>query len=390
MADNTYQSPHRPDSVTKFLPVKRLTRFNLRFFLIVITAICIWFPIRLQRAERQQKGVEYVLENGGSVKYDFQYSAGVFDSTIESKVPKPFIAILGRDFFHSVVSADLTEQVDTMPDLFANGMQVFVYPIASIISNKEPIRDLCKAFPNLERLTVDRRNAFDRNFEHIGTLKHLKHLSIQNSRHIKDEGLFHLGNCRKLETVYVLGESKITDDSLKVIGGLPNLKRINVRSANLSDTGIRYLKGCKQLEKAWFVPPSRRSSKLGLDSPNSQFTDEALEILAGLPNLKSLAIASPLFTNDGAGHLANLENIERIVLRSKFQKPNAIDDLTLRTLQANKLLTEVDLIGSKVTPNGVEEFSIQLPACRIKPAFLPERARLRVSSSNNNAIPLSD
>ena len=357
--------------------IKRLTRFNLRFFLIVITAFCIWFPIRLQRAERQQKGVEYVIENGGSARYDFQYSAGIYDSTIESKIPKPLLSALGRDFFHSVVTVDLTQQDGPLPDIFANGMQVFVYPIASIISKKEPIRDLCKSLPNLEQLTVNRRNAFDKNLKHIGTLAQLKRLSVKNSRYIKDAGIKHLGGCRKLETVYLLGESKITDESLRILGDLPNLRRINLRTGKLTDTGISYLKDCQRLEKAWFVPSSRRKSNLSLSSPQVHFTDEALKTLGSLPNLKTLAIASPLFTNEGAAYLAELKKIERLVLRGDLQESNSINNVALSKFQTNKLLTEIDLTGTKISPAGVEKFSTQSPTCLITPAFVSERRQLR-------------
>ena len=348
--------------------LRKYCRFNLRFFLVAVTVICVCFAYQLRRAERQQKGVEFVIDSGGSVRYDYQIDMfGNFDLSAQSSVPKPLLDALGHDFFHTIVNVNLEKDTYSFPGVFSHGMKSLFSPFTSHFSKEEPIRDLCKAFPYLKRLTIDKRHASNKTLEYVGTLSRLKDLSVQHSKYISDEGVEHLRHTRSLQTVYLLGTSLITDNSLEALGKLPNLQRINVQSGNISDTGIGHLKDCKNLTKAYFMPP--RQSSYSMDSDPLEFTDDALRTLGSLSNLEVIGISSSRFTDDGVDHLVKLEQLHTLILRGSEEKQNDIDDQGLFLLIDNKLLTQVDVSNSKVTALGAKEFMAKFPTCWITANF---------------------
>jgi hypothetical protein len=360
--------PDLPDNVvkkkSKWSNLGRYCRFNLRFLLILMTVICVCFAYQLRRAERQKKGVEFVVNAGGSVRYDFQVDAnGNFNALAESHVSEKLLEILGHDFFHTVVNVNLEKEGFSLPDFFSGGMESLFSVFSSRFSKDEPIRDLCKAFPKLEKLTIDKRHASNKHLEFVGKLSRLKSLSISNSKYITDEGIAHLRYSRSLETVYLIGKSRITDESLEVLSKLPKLRRINVQTGRISDVGIGHLETCENLTKAYFMPPRRRS--LSLEEDPIEFTDKALQSLGSLSNLEVVGISSSLFTDEGVAHLSKLNNLHTLILRGPEEEKNSIGDAGLAHLFENKLLGNLDVSNSKVTSVGLQEFAKQNPACLI-------------------------
>ena len=171
MTDQPNNHPLQSKSTSK---LRKYFRFNLRFLLIFVTAICVCFGFLLQRAERQKKGVEFVIESGGSVRYDYQVDAvGNFDLLAQSRVSQRLLDVLGHDFFHSVVEVNMEKESASLPDLFSHGMEALFSPFTSHFSKDEPFRDLCKSLPKVRKLTLDRRHGTDNNLEYVGALSRL-------------------------------------------------------------------------------------------------------------------------------------------------------------------------------------------------------------------------
>ena len=51
---------------------RRWLRFSLRTFFVLLTVFCVWFGWHVERARQQRKAVEWVVEMGGRVLYDYQ------------------------------------------------------------------------------------------------------------------------------------------------------------------------------------------------------------------------------------------------------------------------------------------------------------------------------
>ncbi len=84
---------------------RRWLRFSLRTFLIVLTILCVWLGWYLHRVEQQRAAVRWVRENGGAVRYDYEFdSDDKFIDASQPPVPKWLVDMLGVDYFVSVVS----------------------------------------------------------------------------------------------------------------------------------------------------------------------------------------------------------------------------------------------------------------------------------------------
>ncbi len=116
--------------------------------------------------------------------------------------------------------------------------------------------------------------------------------------------------------------SEFDDESLATLKELPyGLYRVNLRDAQITDTGMKHLRGLTSLQTLWLS--------------NTQITD------AGLKNLEGQYI-SHLELNDTRVTDAGLDH--------------------LRTVTG---LRELDLRRTRVTDEGVKNLQQALPKCRI-------------------------
>ncbi len=83
---------------------RRYRQFSLRTFLVVLTIVCVWFGWQVNRANRQRQAVAWVLEIGGSVKYDYE----VDDKGNTIADAKPTSPEWLPDFYDQVVYVYLT------------------------------------------------------------------------------------------------------------------------------------------------------------------------------------------------------------------------------------------------------------------------------------------
>jgi len=179
-------------------PKRRWLRFSLRTFLIVLTIFCVWLGWYLYRVEQQRNAVKWVEENGGEVRYDYQFdSKGVRLGNSQPSVPKWLLNILDVNYFSSIVSVEISD--------------------ASQITNLTPIACLT----NLERLYLDDAQVTD-----LQPLAGLTSLEI----------LF-------LETTPV--------NDLTPFAGLTNLKWLGFGNSQVSD--LTPLASLKNLSNLWLL-----------------------------------------------------------------------------------------------------------------------------------------
>ena len=90
-------------------PKRRWLQFSLRTFFVLMTAFAVWFGWAMHNARQQRKGVAWVEELGGTVKYDYQIDEdGVRLPNAEPPGSKWVRGILGIDFMDDVVLVDFT------------------------------------------------------------------------------------------------------------------------------------------------------------------------------------------------------------------------------------------------------------------------------------------
>lgn len=143
-----------------------------------------------------------------------------------------------------------------------------------------------------------------------------------------------------------------TDDMLKYLRNVPNVRSVVLNDTNVSDLGLRHLSRVKGVES--FAVGNGRS-----------VTNAGLEHLARMNELKDLALVGTQVSDEGIEQLANAGGIERLCLSS-------ISDAGLRHLNKLPNLRRLELINSEITHVGVEHLksirrltSLNLIRCNI-------------------------
>jgi hypothetical protein len=107
--------------------------------------------------------------------------------------------------------------------------------------------------------------------------------------HIEDTQLSELQPVSQQVAVLNLARTKVTDDGLKAVQGLKNLRRLHLENTKIGDGGLAHLKDLSNLEY--------------LNLYGTQVTDSGLSQLEGLKNLKSLYLWQTKVTPEGVEKL---------------------------------------------------------------------------------------
>jgi hypothetical protein len=107
--------------------------------------------------------------------------------------------------------------------------------------------------------------------------------------HVQDSQLELLSPLDQQVAVLNLGRTKVTDDGLKAVEGLKNLRKLHLENTHIGDAGLSHLKSLTTLEY--------------LNLYGTQVTDSGLSELEGLKNLKSLYLWQTKVTPEGVEKL---------------------------------------------------------------------------------------
>ena len=116
----------KKDQMTKFL--RRSLQFKLRSFLLILAIVCIWLGWYSVRVQQQREAVDWVLKNGGAVRYDYEYQGQKFIPDSQPSVPKWLLDTLGVDYFSAVTWVELSNMSKQVSD---------VTPLASLAKLKK-------------------------------------------------------------------------------------------------------------------------------------------------------------------------------------------------------------------------------------------------------------
>jgi hypothetical protein len=246
-------------------------------------------------------------------------------------------------------------------------------------------------FKDLETLALYSVPAFnDTDLTAVGQLSKLKALSL-NSPKISPAGMGELKG-HPLRSI-VFGESvrltaehtrvlpattledfeahgAITDDALLEFAVFPNMKRFDLRRANISDAGFKVVAGLGKLEEFRAVGSSitrtglehlsERKALKALDLSGAQVGDDAISNLLALPFLQELRLAGCPVTDRCVMFLANIDGLQILDLDA-----TGITDTALGILKKHSTLKSLIITNTKVSTAAIRDFEQATPNCKV-------------------------
>lgn len=243
----------KKDQMTKFL--RRSLQFKLRSFLLILAIVCIWLGWYSVRVQQQREAVDWVLKNGGAVRYDYEYQGQKFIPDSQPSVPKWLLDTLGVDYFSAVTWVELSnmsKQVSDVTPLASlaklKKLRLFntqvndVTPLAGLtnleilvlsdtqVSNVTPLAGLT----NLEFLMLD-----DTQISDLKPLAGLANLAFLTLHDTQISNLAPLAGLANLD-VLALNDTQVSD--VAPLAGLANLKELWLSNTQASEEDIEKLK----------------------------------------------------------------------------------------------------------------------------------------------------
>jgi hypothetical protein len=146
--------------------------------------------------------------------------------------------------------------------------------------------------------------------------------------------------CAALQVLEV-AHAELQDDALQVVAVLPNLTRLKL-GAPIADAGAAHIAVAQQLEI--------------LNLPEAEFTDAGLASLSTLPRLQLLRIHSPHVSDAGLSHIAGMQSLRFLHL---IDVP--VTDAGLKHLYEMTWLESFYLDGGRCTDEGLSALLKALP-----------------------------
>lgn len=141
--------------------------------------------------------------------------------------------------------------------------------------------------------------------------------------------------------------TRLTDEAMPSLGGLPSLKRLNIHGADVSDAGLVELECLLHLEE--------------LNLGRTQITDAGLNAVSKMSRLKHLDLSTTATTDVGLGSLGGLCDLE--VLYLDFCRE--VTDRGIGLLHTLPRLRLLHLHCTQVTETGVDRLVRMLPGCEV-------------------------
>ena len=275
----------KKDQLTKLL--RRSLQFKLRSLLLILAILCVWLGWYSVRVQQQREAVDWVLKNGGTVRYDYEYQGQKFIPDSQPPVPECLLGIFGADYFSAVTWVEFNNNSKQLSDVLLLGGLTKVEhldlsytqvsdlaPLASLANLKE-LRLSCTQvvdvapltnLTNLEKLWICNTQVND-----LTPLKGLIDLKILLLENTQVNDVIPLAGLTNLD-VLMIADTQISD--LAPLAGLANLTCLTLHDTQVSDV----------------APLAGLTNLRSLILHNTQVNDVAP--LAGLANLKEVWLAN--------------------------------------------------------------------------------------------------
>ncbi len=248
------------------------------------------------------------------------------------------------------------------------------------------ISDLPRANFVIDVIDTQRKPITDADLATLDGLTQLKALWIRDVP-ITGSGLADVHGLTELE-VLGLERTKVDDASLQHLKEMPKLINLHLDRTSVTDAGLAYLVGAKltalrlggtNVTNAGMAHIKSLSSLVDLDLENAtQISDAGVAHINQLPNLRKLNLQATGITDTGVAHLrefnlvvlglrgtqtsdAALEHLSSMKNLSALSVGKAVTDAGLEHLKGLNKLVHLNVQGTKVTDNGLQQLRNALP-----------------------------
>jgi hypothetical protein len=294
---------------------RRWLRFSLRTLLLLVTGLCVWLGIQVNRAREQREALKALVQRHPTIQSNFEYDyqlvpdvgaaqrQGLSADILyyrhgEGSLPEPqwLISLMGVDFFHNIVNVDLraTARDNDLADL-----------------------------------------------EHLPNLREL----LLGEAPVTSDGLRHLARLTEMDELE-LDDTQVDDEGMAWLAGLSKLTRLNLDGTRVGDRGLEHI---GRLHRLW---------ALVLDQ--TLVTDAGMPCVAQLTNLEVLGLVNTQITDAGARHLAKLPNLVLLALAG-----TQITDASIPVLRQLTTLKELHIRRTKLTLEGIKRLKASLPSTAV-------------------------
>jgi Leucine-rich repeat (LRR) protein len=204
-----------------------------------------------------------------------------------------------------------------------------------------------------------RSNATDVESDALKRCHNLRILHVEGNPVNTDTSLEHLKDLKQLARLEFIATT-ITEEDLKQLTMLENLRELTFRNTRVADTGLKYLVGIKQLRSLWIEKES--VSNVGLSNikkltqlekltiNEAGITDARLDFLKGMKNLLEIDLTGNRITDSGLQQLKDIAQLEKLVLCD-----TDITDAGLTHLKEMKQLKYLYLYNTNITDAGLKQ-----------------------------------
>jgi hypothetical protein len=107
-----------------------------------------------------------------------------------------------------------------------------------------------EVLPQAKIVTLHGYDFYDDDFEVMSKWTHLEGFHVVYSEQVTDNGVKHLKNLRNLKRL-ALWNSALTDVGMKYLTPLSNLERLDIQYSPVTDAGLEPLKSLRKLKVLW-------------------------------------------------------------------------------------------------------------------------------------------
>ncbi|MAT15985.1 MAG: hypothetical protein CMJ46_12030 [Planctomyces sp.] len=250
------------------------------------------------------------------------------------------------------------------------------------------------SIPNLAVFILDTSPITDKSFVGLKPAQNLEILAIDYCSNLTDASLQVIGGFEKLKMLNLMGCSRMTDKGLAALSNLNDVEELNLYLSGTTPAALAQLTHMHKMVHFRFNAVEATDDELKhlqnfpllqeIQIPGAHLTDEGLQPLSGLTELRELLIGgNDQFTGTGLKYLSNSKELWRLGLINVPVTDEAIPtllefpelwDLTLRDVRVSdesiptlgKMnLRKLGLLYTDVTPDGVSRLKKTLPECEV-------------------------
>lgn len=362
--------PNKPGAMRRW---RSFSLRALLLFMLLLAIGLAGLKWRMNRAAVQEKAVAELLTLGCSVRYDHQWSPDSSTAIAQRKSPvSPYLRrLLSNNFFHDVVyvyggrprrpNVQASDEESRCEDLrFWRSLadlprvkelivvdRTIVLPqdrtvpclatletlsIADLNDDAECGKELFSRLTRLRELSIAQPGPADPLLAAVAKIGKLERVSV--SAPISDACLTSLRECRRLRTLHLYDARQVTGESLQAISQCGELEELLLVGGQISDDDMRHLASLKQLRM--------------LDISLVAISDNGLRELKDLANVESLSLRYTQVEGSDLPRFTSAGRLEQLDLQGSHA-----GDALLRQLDRFPALEHLSLDATKVTTAGV-------------------------------------